>query len=97
MMSKNANDEHKERINPYLSTSVHLPICVVSCLCRDNSVRVTHCFTAHHEAAAHVFTGEQAVEHYVPECICSAVTRVELVGWWTRPPLAARLSPHEGT
>lgn len=76
--------------------SVALPLCVVSSLCRDNNVRITQCSTAHHEAAAHVLAGEQAVELSAPERICSFVIRVELVGRH-RPPLAARLSPHEGT
>lgn len=59
-------------------------------------MRVPRRSTAHHEAAAHVLAGEQAVELSGPECICSDVIRVEVIGR-PRPPLTARLPPHEGT
>lgn len=86
----------KRRITPVASVSVFLPLCVVCSLCQDNNVRTTQYSTAHHEAAAHVLAGEQAVELSIPERICSSVIRVGLVGR-PRPPLAACLSPHEGT
>lgn len=68
----------------------------VASLCSDNNHNVGDYSTAHHEAAALVLTGEQAVELAVPECLCSAFIRVEHVKQ-PRPPLPARLSSHEGT